>query len=154
MNILLQAYISQLKLEGFALMADMVYVTQSAARYILVYFYKLLVFTPNDVVILANLSYTVSQGRYFNMVVCGGGGHGALPLFLGNDTTTNYLIINIFILFGGGGNYTIIKYTNYKIFKMYLLRLIRAIFEIVLFRGWAQLVDKCLALSKVSFYLF
>lgn len=31
-NILLQAYISQLKLEGFALMSDMVYVTQSAAR--------------------------------------------------------------------------------------------------------------------------
>lgn len=32
MNVLLQAYISQLKLEGFALMSDMVYVTQSAAR--------------------------------------------------------------------------------------------------------------------------
>ena len=32
-NILLQAYISQLKLEGFALMADM-YVTQSAMRLI------------------------------------------------------------------------------------------------------------------------
>ncbi|XP_076308174.1 U5 small nuclear ribonucleoprotein l(3)72Ab isoform X1 [Tachypleus tridentatus] len=31
-NVLLQAYISQLKLEGLALMADMVYVTQSAAR--------------------------------------------------------------------------------------------------------------------------
>jgi pre-mRNA-splicing helicase BRR2 len=31
-NVLLQAYISQLKLEGFALMADMIYVTQSAAR--------------------------------------------------------------------------------------------------------------------------
>ncbi|XP_037076641.1 LOW QUALITY PROTEIN: putative U5 small nuclear ribonucleoprotein 200 kDa helicase, partial [Pollicipes pollicipes] len=31
-NILLQAYISQLKLDGFALMADMVYVTQSAGR--------------------------------------------------------------------------------------------------------------------------
>ncbi|KAL3278293.1 hypothetical protein HHI36_013626 [Cryptolaemus montrouzieri] len=31
-NVLLQAYISQLKLEGFALMSDMVYVTQSAAR--------------------------------------------------------------------------------------------------------------------------
>ncbi|EDS27065.1 activating signal cointegrator 1 complex subunit 3 [Culex quinquefasciatus] len=31
-NVLLQAYISQLKLEGFALMADMVYVTQSASR--------------------------------------------------------------------------------------------------------------------------
>lgn len=31
-NILLQAYISRLKLEGFALMADMVYVTQSAGR--------------------------------------------------------------------------------------------------------------------------
>ncbi|KAJ3338078.1 DEIH-box ATPase [Gonapodya sp. JEL0774] len=31
-NILLQSYISQLKLEGFALMADMVYVTQSAGR--------------------------------------------------------------------------------------------------------------------------
>lgn len=31
-NVLLQAYISQLKLEGFALMADMVYVTQSACR--------------------------------------------------------------------------------------------------------------------------
>lgn len=27
-NVLLQAFISQLKLEGFALMADMVYVTQ------------------------------------------------------------------------------------------------------------------------------
>jgi len=36
-NILLQAYISQLKLEGFALMADMVYVTQSAARYSVVF---------------------------------------------------------------------------------------------------------------------
>ncbi|KND04164.1 ATP-dependent RNA helicase BRR2 [Spizellomyces punctatus DAOM BR117] len=31
-NTLLQAYISQLKLEGFALMSDMVYVTQSAGR--------------------------------------------------------------------------------------------------------------------------
>jgi len=58
-NILLQAYISQLKLEGFALMSDMVYVTQSAAR------------------------------------------------------------------------------------------LVRAIFEIVLHRGWAQLADKCLSLSKM-----
>lgn len=33
-NVLLQAYISQLKLEGFALMSDMVYVTQSAGRII------------------------------------------------------------------------------------------------------------------------
>lgn len=31
-NVLLQAYISKLKLEGFALLADMVYVTQSAER--------------------------------------------------------------------------------------------------------------------------
>lgn len=31
-NVLLQAYISQLKLEGFALMADMVYVTQVQKR--------------------------------------------------------------------------------------------------------------------------
>ena len=31
-NILLQAFISQLKLDGFALMSDMVYVTQSAGR--------------------------------------------------------------------------------------------------------------------------
>lgn len=31
-NVLLQAYISQLNLEGFALLADMVYVTQSAGR--------------------------------------------------------------------------------------------------------------------------
>eukprot|EP00755_Sulcionema_specki_P005502 Sspe_Gene.4860::Locus_1611_Transcript_1_1_Confidence_1.000_Length_6620::g.4860::m.4860/K12854/SNRNP200, BRR2; pre-mRNA-splicing helicase BRR2 len=31
-NVLLQAYISQLKLDGFALMADMVYITQSAPR--------------------------------------------------------------------------------------------------------------------------
>lgn len=31
-NVLLQSYISQLKLEGFALMSDMVYVTQSACR--------------------------------------------------------------------------------------------------------------------------
>eukprot|EP00004_Rigifila_ramosa_P013501 TRINITY_DN2991_c0_g1_i2.p1 TRINITY_DN2991_c0_g1~~TRINITY_DN2991_c0_g1_i2.p1 ORF type:complete len:1464 (+),score=450.91 TRINITY_DN2991_c0_g1_i2:2178-6569(+) len=31
-NVLLQAYISQLKLDGFALLSDMVYVTQSAAR--------------------------------------------------------------------------------------------------------------------------
>ncbi|XP_014247747.1 putative U5 small nuclear ribonucleoprotein 200 kDa helicase [Cimex lectularius] len=58
-NVLLQAYISQLKLEGFALMSDMVYVTQSAAR------------------------------------------------------------------------------------------LIRAIFEIVLYRGWAQLAEKALSLSKM-----
>ena len=33
-NVLLQAYISQLKLEGFALVSDMVYVTQSAGRLI------------------------------------------------------------------------------------------------------------------------
>lgn len=33
-NVLLQAYISRLKLEGFALMSDMVYVTQSAGRLI------------------------------------------------------------------------------------------------------------------------
>jgi len=58
-NILLQAYISQLKLEGFALVSDMVYITQSAGR------------------------------------------------------------------------------------------LMRAIFEIVLHRGWAQLADKCLALCKM-----
>lgn len=32
MNALLQAYISQLKLEGYALVADMTYVQQSAAR--------------------------------------------------------------------------------------------------------------------------
>jgi len=31
-NVLLQAYISQLKLEGFALVSDMVFVTQSAGR--------------------------------------------------------------------------------------------------------------------------
>ncbi|CAF0968819.1 unnamed protein product [Rotaria sordida] len=31
-NVLLQAYISQLKLDGFALMADMIYITQSAGR--------------------------------------------------------------------------------------------------------------------------
>eukprot|EP00823_Brevimastigomonas_motovehiculus_P004473 TRINITY_DN2963_c0_g1_i1.p1 TRINITY_DN2963_c0_g1~~TRINITY_DN2963_c0_g1_i1.p1 ORF type:complete len:2225 (-),score=605.06 TRINITY_DN2963_c0_g1_i1:245-6919(-) len=31
-NVLLQAYISRLKMEGFALIADMVYITQSAAR--------------------------------------------------------------------------------------------------------------------------
>ncbi len=31
-NVLLQAYISQLKLEGFALMSDMLHVTQSAER--------------------------------------------------------------------------------------------------------------------------
>lgn len=58
-NVLLQAYISQLKLEGFALMSDMVFVTQSASR------------------------------------------------------------------------------------------LMRAIFEIVLFRGWAQLADKCLSICKM-----
>ena len=58
-NVLLQAYISQLKLNGFALVSDMVYITQSAGR------------------------------------------------------------------------------------------LIRAIFEIVLHRGWAQLTDKCLALCKM-----
>ncbi|XP_043468910.1 putative U5 small nuclear ribonucleoprotein 200 kDa helicase [Leptopilina heterotoma] len=58
-NVLLQAYISQLKLEGFALMSDMIYVTQSAAR------------------------------------------------------------------------------------------LMRAIYEIVLFRGWAALADKCLTLCKM-----
>src|SRR6478736_9524822 len=33
-NVLLQSYISQLKLDGFALVSDMVYVTQSAGRII------------------------------------------------------------------------------------------------------------------------
>ena len=36
-NILLQAYISGMKLEGFALMADMVYVTQSARAHLAVH---------------------------------------------------------------------------------------------------------------------
>ena len=31
-NVLLQAYISQIKLDGFSLLSDMVYVTQSTAR--------------------------------------------------------------------------------------------------------------------------
>lgn len=31
-NVLLQAYVSQLKLDGFALMSDMVFITQSAGR--------------------------------------------------------------------------------------------------------------------------
>jgi pre-mRNA-splicing helicase BRR2 len=31
-NVLLQSYISRLKLDGYALLADMVYVTQSGAR--------------------------------------------------------------------------------------------------------------------------
>ena len=31
-NVLLQAYISNLKLDGFSLMSDMVYITQSASR--------------------------------------------------------------------------------------------------------------------------
>lgn len=33
-NVLLQAYISNMKLEGFSLMSDMVYITQSAGRII------------------------------------------------------------------------------------------------------------------------
>ena len=33
-NVLLQAYVSQLKLDGFALVADMVYIQQSAGRII------------------------------------------------------------------------------------------------------------------------
>ncbi len=36
-NVLLQAYISQLKLEGFALMADMVYVTQVSDMFLSYY---------------------------------------------------------------------------------------------------------------------
>ena len=36
-NILLQAYISQLKLDGFALIADMVYVTQSGSSHLSCY---------------------------------------------------------------------------------------------------------------------
>ena len=34
-NVLLQAYISGLKLDGFALVADMVYVQQSAGRFVI-----------------------------------------------------------------------------------------------------------------------
>jgi pre-mRNA-splicing helicase BRR2 len=34
-NVLLQAYISQLKLDGFVLVADMVFVQQSAGRWVL-----------------------------------------------------------------------------------------------------------------------
>ena len=45
-NLLLQAYISQLKLEGFALVSDMVYVTQvriSATSFTCLYYRCLLV---------------------------------------------------------------------------------------------------------------
>jgi len=38
-NVLLQAYISQLKLDGFVLVADMVFVQQSAGRLVLVNFH-------------------------------------------------------------------------------------------------------------------
>ena len=34
-NVLLQAYISQLKLEGFVLVADMVFIQQSAGRFVI-----------------------------------------------------------------------------------------------------------------------
>lgn len=40
-NVLLQAYISQLKLEGFALMADMVYVTQVQQNLTLLHYVNL-----------------------------------------------------------------------------------------------------------------
>ncbi|KAK3540085.1 hypothetical protein QTP70_025649, partial [Hemibagrus guttatus] len=76
-NVLLQAYISQLKLEGFALMADMVYVTQASLQL-------------QDSIILFCSVWLQSAGR-----------------------------------------------------------LMRAIFEIVLSRGWAQLTDKTMNLCKM-----
>ena len=55
-NVLLQAYISMLKLEGFALVADMVFVQQSAGRY------APLPSSPAPFHMLTSVS-TVSSGR-------------------------------------------------------------------------------------------
>ena len=87
-NVLLQAYISQLKLEGFALMADMVYVTQVRLR---------------PFVCLIREMFSVCY---------------------------QYLTVNYILPQSAG-------------------RLMRAIFEIVLSRGWAQLTDKTMNLCKM-----
>jgi len=56
--VLLQAYISQLKLEGFALMADMVYVTQVHQNpallklYIYIYIYTHILVTKINIFVL------------------------------------------------------------------------------------------------------
>lgn len=58
-NVLLQAFISQLKLEGFALMADMVYVTQVSNRmccWLLSYYV-----TVTETVLLASIYVTFSM---------------------------------------------------------------------------------------------
>jgi pre-mRNA-splicing helicase BRR2 len=93
-NVLLQAYISQLKLEGFALMADMVYVTQ----------------------VSRDPPHSASSSTRFTFTAVG--------------TILNQPCACVCPLQSAG-------------------RLMRAIFEIVLSRGWAQLTDKTMNLCKM-----
>ena len=45
--------------------------------------------------------------------------------------------------------WVVFHYFPISLFLQSAGRLVRAIFEIVLSRGWAQLTDKCLALAKM-----
>lgn len=62
-NVLLQAFISQLKLEGFALMADMVYVTQVRAELCLWERGPEQFPSPCDVCVLENIGLTLVRER-------------------------------------------------------------------------------------------
>ena len=64
-NVLLQAYISQLKLEGFALMADMVYVTQVR------WYICCLHFCAVSFLVLSTCFTYISQGHFSSCFVQG-----------------------------------------------------------------------------------
>lgn len=106
---LLQAYISQLKLEGFALMADMVYVTQVSLFFFFTSIYLL------DLCICMRKYPVIAQSQHIKFFI--------------DQLDSNLCVCVCFFQSAG--------------------RLMRAIFEIVLNRGWAQLTDKTMNLCKM-----
>ncbi|CAG9106243.1 unnamed protein product [Plutella xylostella] len=145
-NVLLQAYISQLKLEGFALMADMVYVTQSASRLLRAIFE--IVLYREGFALMADMVYvTQSASRLlraiFEIVLY----RGRYRVLHRSYRVSQLCLIKDYI--------SQLKLEGFALMAdmVYVTqsasRLLRAIFEIVLYRGWAQLVDKTLALCKM-----
>ncbi|KAI5640821.1 sec63 brl domain-containing protein [Phthorimaea operculella] len=141
------AAISQLKLEGFALMSDMVYVTQSACRLLRAIF---------EIVLHRGKMAAISQLKLE--------GFALMSDMVYVTQSACRLLRAIFEIVLHRGKMAAISQLKLEGFALMsdmvyvtqsACRLLRAIFEIVLHRikmcrmGWAQLVDKTLALCKM-----
>ncbi|KAL0682122.1 hypothetical protein Bca4012_048969 [Brassica carinata] len=154
-NVLLQAYISQLKLEGLSLISDMVYITQVCSLFSLL---SSLVSTLLNCCVcsrvcfvfslLSSLGYvTVRQDEKMELAKL----LDRVPIPIKETLEEPSAKINVLLQ----AYISQLKLEGLSLISdmVYITqsagRLVRALYEIVLKRGWAQLAEKALNLSKM-----